>query len=180
MSFQAPLEAGRLFLRLLLTILGFGLLAGSLVFLLASRLSTASYATTTGYVVASYVSLTSCRGATNRGRSGEEYPCYRPEISYRYTVAGRDYSGDGLYDDSNYNYDDPVDAAAALAPFQRATVTVYYLPSNPERSALVIGAWNHWIWIVGGIGLLLVAAARWFRSAEPDDASPDDAGVLPG
>lgn len=180
MSLQVPPEAGRFFLRLLLTIVGVGMLAASLLFLIASRLSAASYATTTGYVVASYVSLTSCRTASYRGRAGEEYTCYRPDIMYRYTVAGRDYSGDGLYDDSNHYYDDPTEAAAALAPFQRATVTVYYLPSNPERSALVIGAWNHWIWIAGGIGLLLIAAARWFRSTEPDEASADDAGIQAG
>lgn len=119
---------------------------------------------------------TTRRGFGSRGRSYRDIQ-YEPEISYRYQVDGQVYHGDGIGDGGDYRYETRDGALAALAPYTRGPLTVYYDRSNPERSALDTAMWSRLGLYVAGFGLLLTLVGLALRGiwATVDETPGNDA-----
>lgn len=135
-----------------------------------------AWRSTTGSVISAHVGADQKNGRCLGRRAGRNCPyvMYSPEISYRYQVGGREYRGDGIGDGVGRNYYRRDEALAALGRYTRGPLTVYYDSANPARSALDTGIVSRWLLILGGIGLLLVAAGFMLRETEDggEDAPP--------
>jgi len=157
-----------------------GLLAGgTLLYLFTAWATGPAWRTTTGSLIHAGVEADRRNGSclSRRARLRGDlcpYTLYSPEISYRYQVAGREYLGDGIGDGINRNYYRRDEALAALGRYTRGPLTVYYDRSNPARSALDTGIVSRFFYIVGGIGLLLIATGFVLRETESgDEAAPE-------
>lgn len=143
-----------------------GLLTGvALLWLAIHWFSAPGWATAEGRIVQAGVTSGSYTVSRANGRGTRQETRYRADISYRYTVGGRDYTGQGIGDGVDWNYWSYESAAAAVAPYNQAVVTVYYDPSDPGRSALDTSVFGIVPLILGGAGLPLLGLGLWLRRA---------------
>jgi hypothetical protein len=145
-----------------------GPLAGlALLWLAVHWLSAPGWASVEGQVVQARVKAdtrTVSSGSSRTGGSGtrqESY--YRADIVFHYRVNGRDYTGYGIGDGEDWNYWSYGSAVAAVARYSGPIVTVYYDPSNPERSALDTNIFGIVPVIMGGLGAGLLVLGFWLR-----------------
>jgi hypothetical protein len=143
------------------------LLAIALFWMASAWLSAPAWATVVGQIEQAGVTSETAMVQGMSTLHNERHPelRYGPDVVYHYRVSGQDYTGFGIGDGFNQSYANVEDAAAAVAPYrQRPTVTVYYDPANPEHSCLDTSPMLGFLpWVIGGIGLLLLALGLWLR-----------------
>lgn len=93
---------------------------------------------------------------------------YAPRVSYRYSVAGREYRGERVGFVS-WRSSDRSESAAVVARYPRgARIQVYHDPGSPDAAVLDREpSWLPWIFLVVGVLVMAIAAGvfRYLRES---------------
>ena len=142
---------------------GLGVFAWGLVrLLIAAR--TRQWPTAPGTIVSSRVTQREAPASTGERDVGSDrrpmppQTLYRAEVSYRYAVDSRPYTGSSiLLDDIETSSEGYARGLVERYP-PGARVDVYHHPSNPERAVLEPGI-HKASWLIPGAGLILAIVA---------------------
>lgn len=95
----------------------------------------------------------------DRATSSDDSDSYFPEIRYRYSYDGREYTNDNVFPGTGSRSTSRARANSLVDEYRPgATVTVYVEPDTPERSFLIKERATLFHLAFGGAGVLMVLA----------------------
>lgn len=132
------------------------------VYYLVDSRASSRWPTAEGKVVSSNVESYEFEHTTGTGktRSRRKQTGYRPIVVYEFSVSGQTYSSQAV-SFGDYGSSDPSHARSIVGKYPAgAAVTVYYSPTNPQRSVLEPGVtWMNLVYALFGLPCFLFGVA---------------------